>query len=505
MMNYILGTTVRPTAGLIRRAIVLFTAITSFALAAIAQTATVQGTLGSFDVINESGHDTHGFEIQIEGAAQNDLYYTGYGQRYGAGRVTSYATGVNIRWESSYDAVNHVYTLSTPRYTPGTPVSWGNCYQAGPGYSTSGCENFGQGMRTLANIVTIRGYWLIEDPANPGRLIRYTPNVAIPLPTWSIGPTTVVSSPPVVVAEIEAPEPPEAPELYGNAQWIKIFKTQLDHEVTESDLATGVTLNPANPTQVDVDWDIIQTEPPSGGNGTRTRSRRQDQGGISPTTRAVLRRYETYRFTGTYDAATHKALCADLVCKVPAAGELGVQIGGSNSAVNVIPDSVVVSKLGTGGGNVDSAEKAITCGNKCAGSYVAGTTVTLTAKPNSNSTFTGWTGACAGTSLTCTVGANGVVGVGAAFTLNGGTPPASVSGRVTTPTGAGLKNAVVSIVDPLGVKRAVITNAFGVYSFSQVLTGQSYTIAVSSKRFRFASQVMPVNANLSSVDFTGIE
>ena len=87
-----------------------------------------------------------------------------------------------------------------------------------------------------------------------------------------------------------------------------------------------------------------------------------------------------------------------------------------------------------------------------------------------------------------------------------GTPtPATIGGRVTTPTGAGLKNAVVSLVDPLGVKRTVITNSFGVYSFSQVTTGQSYTVAVSSKRFRFAAQTMPVNANLSNVDFVGIE
>src|SRR6266700_3451828 len=61
------------------------------------------------------------------------------------------------------------------------------------------------------------------------------------------------------------------------------------------------------------------------------------------------------------------------------------------------------------------------------------------------------------------------------FDLRGGfwayqtlTPTASaisVSGRVTTPDGRGLRNAVVKITDSLGFTRSVTTSSFGFYSF----------------------------------------
>ncbi|MBP6723987.1 MAG: hypothetical protein KA137_04070, partial [Halioglobus sp.] len=47
--------------------------------------------------------------------------------------------------------------------------------------------------------------------------------------------------------------------------------------------------------------------------------------------------------------------------------------------------------------------KGINCGNKCSKSVTVGTTVTLTAKPKGKAVFLGWSGACSGTALTCTV------------------------------------------------------------------------------------------------------
>ena len=82
---------------------------------------------------------------------------------------------------------------------------------------------------------------------------------------------------------------------------------------------------------------------------------------------------------------------------------------------------------------------------------------------------------------------------------------ASVSGRVLTADGRGLRSAIVSITDSLGAKRTVSTNLFGIYTIDNVRTGAAYTISVSSKRFRFASAAVQVNGNLTSVDFAGIE
>ena len=84
-------------------------------------------------------------------------------------------------------------------------------------------------------------------------------------------------------------------------------------------------------------------------------------------------------------------------------------------------------------------------------------------------------------------------------------PPASVVGRVLTSDARGLRNAVVSLTDSQGVKRTALTNSFGFYSFDNVRSGETYTISVSSKRFRFASQVIQVNGNLTLPDFVGLE
>ncbi len=82
---------------------------------------------------------------------------------------------------------------------------------------------------------------------------------------------------------------------------------------------------------------------------------------------------------------------------------------------------------------------------------------------------------------------------------------ATVGGRVLTPDGRGLRNAIVAITDSLGVSRTVTTSSLGYYSFESVPLGQTSTIAVSSRRYRFESQNVRPDGNLLNVDFTGLE
>ncbi|MEO7660435.1 MAG: peptidoglycan DD-metalloendopeptidase family protein [Pyrinomonadaceae bacterium] len=81
----------------------------------------------------------------------------------------------------------------------------------------------------------------------------------------------------------------------------------------------------------------------------------------------------------------------------------------------------------------------------------------------------------------------------------------TISGRVTTPTGIGLRNAVVTMTDSQNVRRTATTSSFGLYSFESVPIGESYIIGVSSKRYRFASRTVLANNNLSDIDFSGLE
>lgn len=409
-----------------------------FTASALAQTATVSGSLSAFDVVNESGQDAHGFEIQLEGAFPGDLYYTVYGQRYNNPTIVPYATGVYIRYKASYDPGTGQYSATTPQHAPGTPFSWNDCYIAGSRYSVSGCEHFGQSMRPLQpnQTVKVTGRWLVDDPANHGNLIPIDPPAAIPFATWFIAPVVAPATPPVVVAEVEAPEPPETPETYGDAQWVKIYKTQLPRFVTGDELTSdNIAVVPEAAAQVEVAWDILQKSPPSGGNGNQTRNRRQNQGGISADTRAVVRRYEVFKYTGAYDATTHKVACADGTCTAPSAGELGDAISAQNTAVNVTPDALAVTK--SGNGNVSDSSRAISCGNACSTFAVKGSTLTLTANPSSGSVFTGWTGACSGAAPTCGATVIGPTGVSATFktlfTLSvGRSNPGTVQG---TPSG----------------------------------------------------------------------
>ena len=68
------------------------------------------------------------------------------------------------------------------------------------------------------------------------------------------------------------------------------------------------------------------------------------------------------------------------------------------------PSRYTLSVVKSGSGSVSSKPSGISCGTLCSASFSTGSTVTLTAKPSSRKVvFSGWGGACSGTSLTCKV------------------------------------------------------------------------------------------------------
>ena len=83
-----------------------------------------------------------------------------------------------------------------------------------------------------------------------------------------------------------------------------------------------------------------------------------------------------------------------------------------------------VSKTGTGSGTVTSTPVGINCGATCSYGFDENALVTLTAAPNTGSTFTGWSGICSGTSP-CQVMMDAAKSVTAQFTAN--TPPGDLS------------------------------------------------------------------------------
>lgn len=82
-------------------------------------------------------------------------------------------------------------------------------------------------------------------------------------------------------------------------------------------------------------------------------------------------------------------------------------------AVGRAPRTLTVTKAGLG--HVRSTPAGISCGSDCTETYTARTTVTLTATPGAGHQFVRWSGACRGTTPTCTVTVARATSVAARF------------------------------------------------------------------------------------------
>ena len=368
--------------------------------AAQAQSIVMAGSYQNFDVLNNTGAPTYGFEMEIRGVSSKDLtriFPSNFNPsviRYGVGTATDFPGGVIVRWAATYQPASGTWSTATPVPQSLSSVPGESCWTMGmpTTYATAGCEHFGIST-SGANPTSITYRWLVRDPANPGTLVGNSTYVNIPAPVW-----TVV--------------PPAPPAQFGEAQWVKVYKTEQQAKVDLIQLmGDNHAVVPEAAAQVEVGWSLLQRDPPGG--NQRRRGKLVNQGNAGNGNHAVVRRYEFYEYAGVYDPHTHEALCADLTCTAPGAGELGNAIGAQNVAANIDVNALAVT-IG-GGGSVSSSDKVIACGSKCYGVYNPGTTVTLTAKANSGNTFTGWSGACLGNALTCTVTMNAAAAVTATF------------------------------------------------------------------------------------------
>jgi uncharacterized repeat protein (TIGR02543 family) len=82
----------------------------------------------------------------------------------------------------------------------------------------------------------------------------------------------------------------------------------------------------------------------------------------------------------------------------------------------IVTHTLNVTKTGTGSGTVTSTPAGISCGTDCTETYpTSGKIIKLTAVVGTNSLFTGWSGACSGTSTTCNVTVTNLQNVTANF------------------------------------------------------------------------------------------
>src|SRR5690606_2319342 len=77
----------------------------------------------------------------------------------------------------------------------------------------------------------------------------------------------------------------------------------------------------------------------------------------------------------------------------------------------------------------------------------------------------------------------------------------SISGRVLTAEGRGVRNAIVTLVNSQGVRVAVRTGTYGTFEFNDVEAGQSYTLMAEARGSRFSPKMIDVSDNIAELNF----
>jgi len=301
------------------------------------RTVTQFGTLSNFDVFNDTGQETHGFEIELDGISASDVTYE-FGapyERYGNPIIVPFSGGVDVIYASPYDPAAKQFTEGTPvAPTPITATGGHECWTGGSAnYPTAGCEHFG--LSLAANPTNIVYHWLTGDPANPGKLVPVGGGVPIPAPQWSATPPAPnnPNPAPIVAAAVPAPEPDLGQQL-GTAIWVKVYATQSQKSTDLGHLLSGDKQVPNAPSEVETEWLLIQ-----GGVGGGLPAELSDSGQLGAKSESIARKYQFFQYTGPYDPENHEAL--PVTDSMPSAGELGNLIGNQMVALNLAPGGKV--------------------------------------------------------------------------------------------------------------------------------------------------------------------
>ena len=308
------------------------------AFASVPAHSQVFGSLANFDVVNDTGENAHGFEIEIEDIHSSDITSI-FGaanrwpnmERYGAPTVTEFTTatggpGVKITYKANY---NGTWSVGTPSGT--LPVSPSDsCWPLGakaygPLYP---CDHFG--VSTTVNTPKTKYSWLVEVPANPGVL---TPVLAtVPNPVWTVTPVPPIGNipqPPKVNVAIAAP----APQVYefGEPRWVKVTATGTLKDVSVEDLVAENAVIQKAKTQTQIEWQLLQVDAGNPGSGQIDLTGvALDQGA-----KGVVYRFEFHKYTGARDPQTNEALPLTSDTPVqPDPADLGQFIVAQNAGIN---------------------------------------------------------------------------------------------------------------------------------------------------------------------------
>ncbi len=170
---------------------------------------------------------------------------------------------------------------------------------------------------------------------------------------------------------------------------------------------------------------------------------------------------------------------------------------------NSVNYALTVSKAGMGTGTVTSSPAGVSCGASCTANYAYGTSVTLTVAPAAGATFAGWSGACSGTSSTCTVSMTSARAVTASFDVLKTTSVANIAMSLRAASfGRTSALASVTVRDGSGnlVSGATVTG-----TWSGTVSGSASLVTNSSGQADFISaRVRAATGSTFTFSVTGI-
>ena len=324
-------------------------------------TAATFGPVENFDVVNDTGLEAHGFEIELQGITDQDISsvfasatrWPGM-NRYGAPTIANFPGGVRVTYKATY--ANGAWNTGTPYGTlPVAPRDscWplGAVGQYGPAYP---CDHFG--VSTFKPATLVKYNWLVET-ASPGVLAYGVSNV--PGPVWTVVPVAPIQpapipqppvnnvpqppiipapipQPPVVNVVIRAPEPVDAIE-FGKAKWVKVTASGSPVNVAVEDLVRDNKVVKDAQLQTQVEWQLLQTDSgnPAAGQIDLTGVK------LDANVKAVVYTFEYYQYTGATDPSTGEAFSINGDTAVPDPIDLGnflvIQMAGVNLDGQVPP------------------------------------------------------------------------------------------------------------------------------------------------------------------------
>ena len=198
----------------------------------------------------------------------------------------------------------------------------------GAAYDSSGCEHFGVSQTTQESATHYR--WL---ECHPDGTVTPLADIGLPSPNWTVSPPAVPGNPPMVRAEIGIPNPEGTP--YGEAYWVKVYKTESPEPIELEQLLLDDPL--VADAQVEIEWELLQAKP--------AQAAAVNEAELGAGAEAVVRRYEVYAYNTAWGLANgyvdpengEVAECVVDGCNEPTPDELGGFVGRQMAGFNIPP------------------------------------------------------------------------------------------------------------------------------------------------------------------------